>query len=63
MKKHKTTTKLALDTQTVRALSASAIELVAGGISSESNYNTCRGPCGGSIVYGCGQSKAFVCTE
>ena len=60
VKNHKTTTKLALSTHTLRALTAVELQQLAGGISSESNYNTCRGVCGGTVVYGCGQSKAFT---
>jgi hypothetical protein len=51
--KKQMTTKLKLDKQTVRHLSRSELNLAAGGISSESNFNTCRGSCGSSIVYGC----------
>ena len=58
--KNTKTNKLSLSTQTVRALSNVELAQLAGGISSESNYNTCRGACGSSIVYGCGQSKAFT---
>jgi hypothetical protein len=61
--KKSSVSKLKLDKQTVRYLAEHELGALNGGISSESNYNTCRGACGGSIAFGCGESKAFVCTD
>ncbi len=45
--------KLKLDKHTIRHLSRNDMKIVGGGISSESNFNTCENHCGNTIVFGC----------
>ena len=60
--KNTKTRKLALSTHTVRARTTVELAQLGGGISTISNYNTCRSACGSSLVYGCDQSQAFTGT-
>ena len=61
MKRNDKTPKLSLSTSTVRQLAARDIELVAGGFSSDTIYNTCRyGGCGSTSAYG-GGSGGYAC--
>jgi hypothetical protein len=62
MKRNNKTPKLSLSTSTVRQLAATEIQLVAGGFSSDTIYNTCRygGGCNSGSAYG-GNSGNYIC--